>query len=101
MSILTLYPPQAVRQVVLAVHCLVAGGDVAEVAGLLHAVGWREGFEGKQAVVAVHLRWYVCHKESFLGQMHRHFFCNRIFFLNKMHLIIDYVKIKKGAGVNM
>lgn len=64
MSILTLYPPQAVRQVVLAVHCLVAGGDVAEVAGLLHAVGWREGFEGKQAVVAVHLRRYACHKKK-------------------------------------
>lgn len=59
----TLYPPEAVRQVVLAVDCLVAGGDVAEVAGLLHAVGRREGFEGKQAVVAVHLRWYVCHKK--------------------------------------
>lgn len=82
MSTLTLYPPQAVRQVVLAVHCLVAGGDVAEVAGLLHAVGWREGFEGKQAVVAVHLRWYVCHKKKvFLkAKMHRHFYHNSLFF---------------------
>lgn len=103
MSILTLYPPQAVRQVVLAVHCLVAGGDVAEVAGLLHAVGWREGFKGKQAVVAVHLRWYVCHKKTrffFLkAEMHRHFFYNRFFFFNKMHLIIVYVHLKKERGL--
>lgn len=61
---LTLYPPQTVRQVVLAVHRLVAGGDVAEVAGLLHAVGWREGLKGKQAVVAVHLRGYVCQRHQ-------------------------------------
>lgn len=61
---LTLYPPQAVRQVVLAVHRLVAGGDVAEVAGLLHAVGRREGFEGKQAVVAVNLRRNICQKQK-------------------------------------
>lgn len=88
MSTLTLYPPQAVGQVVLAVHCLVAGGDVAEVAGLLHAVGWREGFEGKQAVVAVHLRWYVYHKKIsffFKGRDAPTFLLQQLFFLNKMH----------------
>ncbi|TNN88871.1 hypothetical protein EYF80_000749 [Liparis tanakae] len=46
----------AVRQVILAVDSLVAGGDVAEVAGLLHAVWWGHGLEREQAVVAVHLR---------------------------------------------
>lgn len=43
----TVYSPQAVRQVILTVDCLVAGGDVAKVAGLLHAVWWGEGLEGK------------------------------------------------------
>lgn len=57
---LTVYPPQAVRQIVLAVDRLITGGDVTEVAGLLHAVWWREGLEGKQAVVAVNLRRYIC-----------------------------------------
>lgn len=56
----TVYPPQAVRQIVLAVDRLITGGDVTEVAGLLHAVWWREGLEGKQAVVAVNLRRYIC-----------------------------------------
>lgn len=56
----TVYPPQAVRQVILAVDSLVAGGDVAEVAGLLHTVRWWEWFKGEQAVVAVHLTWYIC-----------------------------------------
>lgn len=37
---LTMYSPQAVRQVILAVDSLVAGGDIAEIAGLLHAVWW-------------------------------------------------------------
>lgn len=73
-SSLTLYSPQTIRQVVLAVHRLVAGGDVAEVAGLLHAVGWREGLEGKEAVVAVHFRWYVCqqHRPCFLKKTEMH-----------------------------
>lgn len=62
-TFLTVYPPQAVRQVVLAVDCLVAGGDVAEVAGLLQAVWWGEGLEGEQAVVAVHLRRYICQRQ--------------------------------------
>lgn len=57
---LTVYPPQAVRQIVLAVDRLITGGDVTKVAGLLHAVWWREGLEGKQAVVAVDLRRYIC-----------------------------------------
>lgn len=57
---LTVYPPQAVRQIILAVDRLITGGDVTEVAGLLHAVWWREGLEGKQAVVAVNLRRYIC-----------------------------------------
>lgn len=60
----TMYPPQAVRQVVLAVDCLVARCDVAEVAGLLHAIWWREGLEGEEAVVAVHLRWYICQRQQ-------------------------------------
>lgn len=55
MQMVTVYPPQAVRQVILAVDSLVAGGDVAEVAGLLHAVGWRKRFKREQAVVTVHL----------------------------------------------
>lgn len=59
-----MYPPQAVGQVVLAVDSLVAGGDVAEVAGLLHAVWWWEGLEGEEAVVAVHLRRYICQKQT-------------------------------------
>lgn len=59
-----MYPPQAVGQIILAVDCLVAGGDIAEVAGLLHAVWWREGLEGKQAVVAVHLRRYICQRQK-------------------------------------
>lgn len=59
---LTMYSPQAVRQVILAVDSLVAGGDVAEVAGLLHAVWWEEGLKGEQAVVAINLRWYICQK---------------------------------------
>lgn len=58
-----MYPPQAVRQVILAVDSLVAGGDVAEVAGLLHAVWWGEGLEGEQAVVTIHLRRYICHRQ--------------------------------------
>lgn len=57
-----MYSPQAVRQVILAVDGLVAGGDVAEIAGLLHAVWWEEGLEGEQAVVAIHIRWYICQK---------------------------------------
>lgn len=56
---LTMYPPQAVGQVILAVDRLVAGGDVAEVAGLLHVVGWRKRFKWEQAMVAVHLRRYI------------------------------------------
>ena len=60
----TMYPPQAVRQVILAVYSLVAWGDVAKVAGLLHAVWWGEGLEGEQAVVAVHLRWYIWQKQT-------------------------------------
>lgn len=63
-AFLTVYPPQAVRQVILAVDRLVAGGDVAEIAGLLHAVWWREGLEGEEAVVAVHLRWYICQRQK-------------------------------------
>ena len=59
-----MYPPQAVGQVILAVDCLVAGSDVAEVAGLLHAVWWREGLEGEQAVVTVHLRRYICQRQK-------------------------------------
>ena len=59
-----MYPPQAVRQIILAVDRLVAGGDVAEVAGLLHAVWWGKRLEGEQAVVAVHLRWYICQTEK-------------------------------------
>lgn len=59
-----MYPPQAVRQVILAVDGLVAGGDVAEVAGLLHAVGWREGLEGEEAVVAVHLRRHIYQSQT-------------------------------------
>lgn len=55
-----MYPPQAVRQIILAVDRLITGGDVTEVAGLLHAVWRGEGFEGKQAVVAVNLRRYIC-----------------------------------------
>lgn len=105
MSILTLYPPQAVRQVVLAVHCLVAGGDVAEVAGLLHAVGWREGFKGKQAVVAVHLRWYVCHKKTrfffFKGRDAPTFLLQQIFFFQQNAFNYCLCTLKKGAGVNM
>lgn len=55
-----MYPPQAVRQIILAVDRLITGGDVTEVAGLLHAVWRGEGLEGKQAVVAVNLRWHIC-----------------------------------------
>lgn len=55
----TMYPAQAVRQVILAVDGLVAGSDVAEVAGLLHAVWRGQRLEGEEAVVAVHLRWYI------------------------------------------
>lgn len=58
-TFITLYPPQAVWQVILAVDRLVAGGDVAEVAGFLHAVRRGERLEGKQAVVAVHFRRYI------------------------------------------
>ena len=67
-----MYPPQAVRQVIFAVDCLVAGGDVAEVAGLLHAVWWREGFEGEEAVVAVHLIWNTCQTQRQLKTKCRH-----------------------------
>jgi len=61
---ITVYPPQAVRQVILAVDSLVAGGDVAEVAGLLHAVWWGHGLKREQAVVAVHLRRYICQRQT-------------------------------------
>lgn len=53
-----MYPPEAVRQVIFAVHCLVTGSDVTEVAGFLKTVGWGKGFQGKEAVVAVYLRWH-------------------------------------------
>lgn len=59
-----MYPPQAVRQVILAVDRLVARGDVAEVAGLLHAVWWGKGLKRKQAMVAVHFCWYICPTEG-------------------------------------
>lgn len=61
---LTMYPPQAVRQIILAVDRFVAGGDVAEVAGLLHAVWWGKRLQGKQAMIAVHLRWYICQRQK-------------------------------------
>lgn len=35
-----MYPSQTIRKIILAVDRFVAGGDIAEVAGLLHAV-WR------------------------------------------------------------
>lgn len=63
-SFITVYPPQAVRKVILAVDSLVAGGHVAEVAGLLHAVWWRQGLKREEAVVAVHLRGYVCQRTT-------------------------------------
>lgn len=59
-----MYPPQAVRQVVLAVDGLVAGSDVAEVTGLLQAVGRWDRLQGKQAVVAVHLRWNTWDRDT-------------------------------------
>lgn len=61
---LTMNPPQAVRQVILAVHRLVTRGDVTKVSSLLHAVWWRKGLKGKQTVVAVHLRWYICRRQK-------------------------------------
>lgn len=63
-TFLTMYPPQTVRQVILAVDCFVAGSDVAEIAGLLHAVWRGKGLEGEQTVVAVYLRWYICQREK-------------------------------------
>lgn len=57
-----MYSPQAVRQVILGVDSLVARGNVAKVAGLLHAVWWEERLKGEQTVVAIHLRWYICQK---------------------------------------
>lgn len=53
---LTMYPPEAVRQVIFAVDCLVTGSDVTEVAGFLKTVWWGKGFQGKEAVVTVYLR---------------------------------------------
>lgn len=53
----TMYPPETVRQVVFAVDRLVTGSDVIEVAGFLEAVGGKKGLQGKEAMVAVHLRW--------------------------------------------
>lgn len=69
----TVYPPQAVRQVILAVDRLIARGDITEVAGLLHTIWWKEGLKGKQAVVAIHLRWYICQREKqyIYIQMHK------------------------------
>lgn len=73
---LTVYPPQAVRQVILAVDRLIARGDVTKVAGLLHTVWWREGLKGKQAVVAVHLRRNICQRQKQFQkkkrQLHKH-----------------------------
>lgn len=51
-----MYPSQTVGKVIFAVDSLVTGSDVTEVAGLLQAVGRGEGFQGEEAVVAVHLR---------------------------------------------
>lgn len=61
---LTMYPPQTVRQVIFAVDRLIAGGDVTEIAGLLHTIRWREGLKGKQAVVTVHLRRNICQRQK-------------------------------------
>lgn len=61
-----MYSPQTIRHVILAVDRFVAGGNVAEIAGLLHAVWWREGLQRKQAVVAVHLRRYIYPTENIL-----------------------------------
>lgn len=61
-----MYPPQAVRQVILAVDRLIARGNVTKVAGLLHTIWWREGLKGKQAVVAVHLRREICQKQKYI-----------------------------------
>lgn len=75
-----MYPPQAIRQVILAVDRLIARGNVTKVAGLLHAIWWREGLKGKQAVVAVHLRWDICQKQKRIKkkkkitQLHKHMY---------------------------
>lgn len=53
-----MYPPEAVRQVIFAVDCLVTGSDVTEIAGFLKTVGGRKGFQGKEAVVTVNLGWH-------------------------------------------
>lgn len=68
-----MYPPQTVRQVILAVDGLVAGGDVAEVAGLLYAVWWGEWLKGEQAVVAIHLRRYICQRQKQKIAQYKHF----------------------------
>lgn len=47
-----MYPPEAVRQVIFTVDCLVTGSDVTEIAGFLKTAGWW-GFQGKEAVVTV------------------------------------------------
>lgn len=64
---LTMYPPQAVRQIILAVHRLVTGSDVTEVAGFLHSIGRRDGLEWEQAVVAVNFCWNTCQTAAVSG----------------------------------
>lgn len=47
-----MYPPEAVRQVIFTIDCLVTGSDVTEIAGFLKTVG-RRWFQGEEAVVTV------------------------------------------------
>lgn len=57
---LTVYPPEAVGQVIFAVHSFVTGSDVTEVACFVEPIEWRQRLQGKEAMIAVHFCGNAC-----------------------------------------